>query len=227
MPCKPHSLLDNGHLSELPLYYINLDTGASSHARDKSIQKEWSLFTSSNVYRTSAVRGTDRESVSALLANHHSKYTQEILEATKAGHKEPSPGEVGTTLSHLCSIRHAYETGEEVVIIIEDDTSLRLWPYWRQSIDSFIQGLPQGWQTVQLGYIVAALPHQQLQTFRIDSAPNTPTKIGAGGEDSAVEAASFKRGSSWGTQAYAIHRRGMEELLSLLCSPSKKVSRLR
>ena len=60
------------------------------------------------------------------------------------------PGAVGCTLSHLKAIRAAYEAGDDVALILEDDAVADLAPWWSLSLEAFADSLPPGWHAAQV-----------------------------------------------------------------------------
>ena len=56
-------------------------------------------------------------------------------------------------LGHLRAIKLAYESTAETVLIVEDDASPLLFPYWDMLLETFAEQLPRDWQAAQVGYL--------------------------------------------------------------------------
>jgi hypothetical protein len=63
-----------------------------------------------------------------------------------------SAGVVGCLLGHLRAIKLAYDSSAETVLIVEDDASPLMFPYWDMPLETFAEQLPQDWQAAQVGY---------------------------------------------------------------------------
>ena len=57
-------------------------------------------------------------------------------------------------LSHLETIRRFSRTNHDVALIMEDDITLELKPYWRKSVREIIDSAPSDWEVIQLCYII-------------------------------------------------------------------------
>ena len=146
---------------------------------------------------------------------------------TSACPEKVSPGNVAVTLSHLSAIKVAYDRGDEVALILEDDVSFDLpWgpPHENRSLggDSevgdgndvlrggglatvlkAIRDVPE-WSLVQLGWLPEAETdglRRLVEAWRrgVVAAPRMP----CGNADWRI----------YGLHAYLVHRRGMEALL--------------
>ena len=57
---------------------------------------------------------------------------------------------IGCTLSHLLAIKTAYENGEEIACIMEDDVYMNLLNIQEESLDDFIKEIDVDWEILQL-----------------------------------------------------------------------------
>ena len=103
-------------------YYINLER---SKDRLESIEKEFKDYEIGNYERIEACDGKD------LNSTKKGKFGE--LEFENIKDKKATKGELATTCSHLKSIKKAYDDGEEMAIIMEDDMNFTLMPYWKKA----------------------------------------------------------------------------------------------
>ena len=62
------------------------------------------------------------------------------------------PGVIGCTLGHLRALLTSWENGDEYALIMEDDATATLAPWWPLSLEDFVDSLPAGWEAAQLMY---------------------------------------------------------------------------
>ena len=110
-------------------------------------------------------------------------------------------GAVGCTLSHLKLIAAAYDSGEEMALIAEDDLDFQTTKFWTKSLSQYAAGLPQGWSLVQTATSLSAplmreIAVQWRQSEHRGTFTVGPHVMGA-----------------WGTMAMLISRKGMKEIL--------------
>ena len=60
-----------------------------------------------------------------------------------------SKKELACTLSHLKAIKHAYDKGMDKVVVMEDNISLTLIPFWKKTLPELLSIL-EDWNIVQL-----------------------------------------------------------------------------
>ena len=103
--------------------------------------------------------------------------------------------ELGCTLSHIRAIRKAYDNGDQLVLICEDDASFELSKLWPANL---VQKLSREMNTgiMQLCWNFD-IRNQQFCSFENEYAP---TSIAPGGW-------------CWSTVAYLISRKGMKDVL--------------
>jgi GR25 family glycosyltransferase involved in LPS biosynthesis len=112
--------------------------------------------------------------------------------------------ELGVTLSHLKAVRTAYLNGDDVALIMEDDMSLALLPYWLFNVNDVIGTLRHhnvSWHSVQLQYLLRK-PHQLDKGYIWDNR-----------EADMLDRRLYKIGFQWGGGAYLISREGMDEVI--------------
>jgi GR25 family glycosyltransferase involved in LPS biosynthesis len=67
-------------------------------------------------------------------------------------YKQKNDYEYACMLSHLDTINMFSKTNYNVALIMEDDLTMELRPYWRKSIKEVIDGAPKDWEIIQLCY---------------------------------------------------------------------------
>lgn len=174
------------YMTSLPVYFIT--AGAS---REPRFRAAFSSFSQSMTRIEAVFPDGSVEQVSHLIEDPRTVVKMSI--ASLGG--EQWKKALGCLLSHLKAIRDAYRSGSYAAVILEDD-ALPYYPAWNSSLEEFLAMLPVTWEAVQLQWSAGTDA-----TF--------DNKSGTGERP-------FMRGTSWGTTAYAIHRRGMERLLSKL-----------
>jgi GR25 family glycosyltransferase involved in LPS biosynthesis len=104
-----------------------------------------------------------------------------------------SKSEIGCTLSHIKSIKYAYEKGLEEVLIIEDDCSFILSPLWKESLEDIIKRLPTDWGIFRL--------------FNISDRCNTFNDTIQKHDNN---------NPCWSTCIYLINKKGMKDILDIV-----------
>ena len=123
---KKNPDLVNENLSGVKTYYINLDRAIernqlmTNEAKDLGISLTRLDAADGKKLKNSIYRGSYRFGDGTVI-----KYiTKPRGEETFA--------ELGCMLSHLRAIKHAYDSGDEVALILEDDVDLYTIPLWKQ-----------------------------------------------------------------------------------------------
>lgn len=187
-------------------YYINMPGDAT---RRQLLESWWgSLW---DLRRHEGVNATKREIRTAYLGEAHH---QQVIQRLKAGalirleefnqtqgfdtdeYMRQRLLEVGVCLAHLTAIRRAYDEAQGVAMIIEDDLTPFLVPYWRWSLRE----------------VVALMDHEEpswyiLQLTHIDRGVAVTQELVA---DGLFE----RRPFCFGAAAYVISRAGMEYIIS-------------
>lgn len=172
-------------IGDIPLYYINLNRNPD---RRRYMEDQIRLYNIKNQERIEAIDGQkflDRD-LDGGIVRLSKKYVQFFNNYSKY-----SLGELGCTLSHILAIRTAYDNGDDIALILEDDVSLALVPFWKVSLKDVIQSAPKDWKIINLCGL--------------------QRKCYEGNRDK--EFLPFPDYVCWGAQAYLINRRGMETIL--------------
>lgn len=190
------------YLTSIPTYYISCDNATAN----RWLEDFRSLSENFNIVK--CVRGSDHNSVSMHATEPYEAFKVNVTAYNATNKTHPPwlalvpPGVIGATLSHLLSIKQAYEAGHDVALILESDASPGLAPWWTQSIEEFTESLPDDWETAQL------------QWTSVLDAEHAGWKKVSGSLKYSNAQQRFLPGSSWGAVAYLIHRRGMEKIIS-------------
>tara|TARA_R110000822_G_scaffold19989_2_gene64643 strand:- start:5978 stop:6862 length:885 start_codon:yes stop_codon:yes gene_type:complete len=120
-------------------YYINLDR---SIGRKESIEEEFRLYGIINYERVSACDGKNMEK------KKEGKFGDTKYKAPND--TKSSMRELATTCSHIKAIKRAYDNGDELAIIMEDDNKFTLMSYWDKELKELINELPDDWEIFKL-----------------------------------------------------------------------------
>jgi len=166
------SLARTSHFAtSFPIYFISLPESE----RAVQFKKDFSSF-SPRIYHVLGVNGRNSTELDTISASHIDLFAK------------VQRGVLGCAFSHLRAIRAAYKSNETVAIIMEDDTTPYLFPWWRMSIEEYVASLPAGWQA------------SQLQFFGLGKIAEPFTTA-------------FVKNMFYSTGTYVIHRRGMRRVL--------------
>lgn len=116
-------------LVPFPAYYINLD---SSLQRRRMMDHLWKPLVA-DLRRLSAIdarNSTVRHTMLPSDTDFYAQYVRPTHAASVVDSGKVSETELGVILSHLHAIRTAYNDGCEVALIMEDDVSTVLTPFW-------------------------------------------------------------------------------------------------
>lgn len=131
---------NDSKFNSIKKYYINLDR---SMERKESLEKEFRDYNIKNYKRIKACDSKDIENIS------YGKFDD--IEFENKFYKNISLNEISGTCSHLKAIKKAYDDGEEMAIIMEDDLKFTLIPYWLKPLKDIIENLPEDLEVLQLG----------------------------------------------------------------------------
>ena len=124
----------------IPVYYINMDK-----SKDRN---EWMIEQlSKNVeryYRVSGVNGTKIQNKEHDTVDGVEFYND---------FKELTIPEIGCTLSHLKAIQTAYENGENIAIIMEDDVYVDMTNLLDDSVEDLVKNAPEELEILQLVHL--------------------------------------------------------------------------
>lgn len=166
-----------------PVYFINMDKNPERrHFMENQLQH------SKDVYR---VKGFNGYSISNLKKDKIDGITfyNDSEELTRS--------EIGCTLSHLIAIKTSYDRGNEIALILEDDTVVSSLTNDNQY--EIISKAPKDWEIIQL-YYVSTERAKDLKRFE-----NTDYLI------------HDNKNHLWSTAAYLINRKGMEKIIKKAC----------
>jgi glycosyl transferase family 25 len=174
------------NLGYIPIYYINLDRSIERRNLMENNLEKYGI----KAKRISAIDG----------GNIERKYETDITPNLKEGeingikyvseHSNITTYELGCTLSHLKAISQAYNDGNNLALIFEDDIGLDLIPHWKKTLPEIIErDFPTDWNIVNLNPTCSIFKNNKIL--------------------------SYKDTQCWLTTAYIINRKGMESILSL------------
>lgn len=119
------------NLSFINIYYINLDKNTE---RKEYMENQFKKYGIISYHRISAVDGREM--------NGKIKYTSIA--------KNTSEIEIATTISHMKAIKQALNDGHKYALILEDDVSLSIIPYMKNTLLEIISTLPEDWTILVL-----------------------------------------------------------------------------
>lgn len=134
-----NSQIHSDKLDDIKIYYINLDRSPERNEHMKKQLQKYSL----KAQRISGVDGSKLE-----LDRGTVIYDDKVI--SYVNNYNCSKGELGCLLSHLKAIYTAYKNNEQVVLIIEDDISFSLLPYWPITLKKVMGDAPVGWNIISL-----------------------------------------------------------------------------
>jgi len=169
----------------VPIYYINLP---GSSERQKFMENQFNKFKITNFKRINAVDGSQITFPMKYFKTNHN-YSINGVKFWNNYSEKINNKELACSLSHLLAIKTAYDDNLEHVIILEDDASLKLVPYWPLNFQQYIDRFPPNWQCVSLF--------------------NQACYI----EDDLPQFIHIRDKLCWGAVAYIINRNGMKEVL--------------
>lgn len=159
----------------IPIYYINLD---KSFDRNYLMTKQFEKHGITNFQRIPAVYGKKFHNKKKGRLNNGYNFVNEFTTLNLS--------EIGCTLSHMLAIKQAYENGDKMALIMEDDVSLGLMPFWENDLKYYLD--KDDWDIIQLSN--SSCDHDTLNDFTDFSY------------------------DCYGTFVYVIKRSGMENILN-------------
>lgn len=160
-----------GFFGEVPIYYINLDR---SHKRRKNIEDAAIKYEITNLHRIQAVDGKNI-----------------TIPYQVRGYRKYTNSELACTLSHIKAIKEAYHNGDELAIILEDDTGFGLLSKSTLKLTDIIELAPKDWEYINLCPLNPFLSIVSLdENFASNHTMN-----------------------GFGTSCYVINRKGMKNVL--------------
>jgi GR25 family glycosyltransferase involved in LPS biosynthesis len=177
---KQDKIFPINKLNNIPILFINLDR---SKDRLKHMLNQIKTYNISNIYRISGVDGSK--------INYRGDNIGDFIFVNN-NFNNNTKSELGCTLSHIKAIKHAYDNNLGTVLIVEDDISFKLMPYWNKSLQKVINNAPKDWEVLQL-----------YNSCNIYNYNNSNKYI----ED--------KKEHCYGAGAYIINEKGQEEISKL------------
>ena len=160
----------------MAVYWINLERSKERRNNMIELLKD-SAFDGMKKYRVEAIDGkhmTDKK-IQSCFENLPKKYTT---------------NEVCCLWSHLKALYEFSKSKHTYALILEDDSSLEFKPYWKETIQSCMDGAPSDWEIIQLSAIFLDKP--------------MPTKLYTNSKEQSYYCAS----------AYIVRKKGVQRFLS-------------
>ena len=174
----------------MPIYYINmLDSIDRKHKLEANARHH---HIDHMIHRVTAVNGRK-------LSNITNCVIDDVL-SLACDFDSPSMPVLGCTLSHLKAIKEALDNNLEKVLIVEDDVSFDLVPYWKKTIPTLIAEL----EIIDPNWHILSL-------FQHTIGKHNPPKF-------------LKNVYMQGTVAYIINRKGMLKIFEKLASENNRLS---
>ena len=143
---------DFGVKLKYPIYYINLD---NSIQRRKNMENQFKQY---NIRNTTKIKGVLGNTLKCKL-NVQEKIDDNLsfYYNTKFNKKKMNKNEIGCTLSHIKAIKTAYDNGDMISIICEDDISFLLLSFSRiESVDDVIKSTYNDWEIISLSSVTGS-----------------------------------------------------------------------
>lgn len=135
----------NFGLIDVPVFYINLSRSTS---RDAFMRSQFEAFDVPQFHRCEAIDG--QQHITNIESGRLNIDTEDSL-TYENFNKGLSSAELACTLSHIMAIKRAYEEGLPKAVIMEDDCSFILLPYWRvKRISDLTKEVSADWKVIQL-----------------------------------------------------------------------------
>lgn len=168
-------------MSDIPVYWINLDRSSNR----KDIMND--MFEKINIKHIRIVA-----------------YDGNIIDSYKEinCNSDITSYEIGCTFSHFKAIKTAYDSGENMITVMEDDMGIDFIDKWEKSLGEICESAPDDWEIVKL--------HSQQAGYMGDLI-----KI------SHIENFVSWNPESYGTCTYIINRKGMKKVIDLYYKDEK------
>lgn len=149
-PLKPDQIQKHSPSpsTDTPVFYINLDT---AYDRRKHIINQFQKHTFTNTYRVHAVDvkqlvSTKKGRIEMIQDENHENH--EIMFVNH--YDNHTPVELACTLSHIKAIMNAYEMKYDHVLVVEDDVSFDLKPFWNNTLNNVVKDAPKDWDIINI-----------------------------------------------------------------------------
>jgi GR25 family glycosyltransferase involved in LPS biosynthesis len=127
---------------KIPMYYINLDRCKS---RNNHIKKQITNYNLKDITRIPGIDYKNLNNINTGTINMNNNIFNYINHYDNITIKE-----LACTLSHTKAIYTAYMNNLDKVLILEDDASFVLYPYWPTTLEEIIDKAPEDWTTINL-----------------------------------------------------------------------------
>ena len=135
-------------LGGVPLYYVNCNTHTQRRAYVEGKAGQLGLLNGrSALQRVEGVYGRDMAPdgtytfSDGTTLHFHTDYV--------AG-KDFSPAECGCFCSHMRALRRAYDHGDDIALVMEDDVNLDMLKVWPTTLPKIMEDAPSQWSFIQL-----------------------------------------------------------------------------
>lgn len=167
----------------MPIYYINLDRSINRKIHMESQKDMYNL----DMTRVSAIDGKKLNKNMDIL-NFNGRAFKYYNNFNKS-----SLSELGCLFSHYKAIYTAFENGDLYALILEDDISFSLLPYWPVDLEQIINEAPHDWNIISL--------YKQ---------------VCFNNKEPYIKYSQNKENDCYSTLAYIINRKGMENCLKTI-----------
>lgn len=162
---------------DYPIYYINMDKNPNRMERiEKSLSSIGANYKRIRGFNGYKIRNNDHDTVDGI------EFFNSYTSLTK--------GEIGCLVSHLITIQEAWNNGDDVALICEDDVSFFTCPFI-PSLTNIVQNAPKDWGILQL--FAGGGPKKKSKGKNVSYIPRT---------------------EEFGCVCYLISRNGMSQLLN-------------
>lgn len=124
---------------QFPIYYINLDRSLD---RRIFMENQFRKCNISNYTRVPAVDGKELTRADPWCLYRGLKILNEYPQLNN--------GEIGCVMSHLLAIQTAFDAGDEISVIMEDDCLFTTMAFWKKPLPDIIKNAPADWEILQL-----------------------------------------------------------------------------
>jgi GR25 family glycosyltransferase involved in LPS biosynthesis len=191
-----NNILKSNYKIKFPILYINMD----KHVQRREYMEKQLKRVSSNYDRVKGFNGYDIKDT-----------TEDDVNGVKFFNEYPlTKGEIGCCISHIMAIKKAYDSGEDAVMICEDDLLLDTVSLVGKTLNEIVEKAPEDWDLLQLsvagtgdGSLERAYEKLKMNDTLTFIKRDSPNKI-----------------LFWGTACYLIKRKGMEKILNVVYSES-------
>jgi GR25 family glycosyltransferase involved in LPS biosynthesis len=173
-----------------PVYYINMDKDKDRRdfmeKQAKNIGKTFTRIPGFNGY---GIKNTETDTVNDITFYN--------------GYDDLTKGEIGCTLSHLIAINTAYNNGDEIALICEDDLLFDTCLVNGITMEEIANNCPNNWGIIQLVSLIHITEYKKFKSYNYTYIKRDDKNI------------------FWGTAGYLINKKGMEEVLNIVIKKNR------